>query len=187
MPSQSERLGRCGRGGNSGPGRTVSKVGWPAPGKWPDHHIPGRPCVTPWCWWRLSVFSDEDCVTLEKATPPGTRTRPKGDPGLLKVSLPSFPSVSLLVLGMKLFYTIAANIHISRKAKAIYLGDELKPLNTLHRILWPRLKFKKWNGQWHFLSLRLFKIPVSQVSGPQQLESDPLHPDPITLSPSFTE
>ena len=120
-------------------------------------------------------------------TPPGTRTRLKGDLWLLEVSLPSFPSVSLLVLGMKLFYTIAANIHISRKAKAIYLGDELKPLNTLHRKLWPRLKFKKWNGQWHFLSLGLFKIPVGQVSGPQQLESDPLHPDPITLSPSFTE
>lgn len=53
LPSQSERLGRCGRAGNSGAGRTVSKVGWPAPGKWLDHHIPGWPCVTPppWCWW----------------------------------------------------------------------------------------------------------------------------------------
>lgn len=30
-------------------------------------------------------------------------------------------------------------------------------------------------------------IPIGQVSGPQQLESDPLHTDHITLSPSFTE
>lgn len=75
-------------------------------------------------------------MTLEVAAPPSTRTGQKKDPLLLEVSLfPSFPSESLLVLGLKLFYTIAAHIHISRKAKAIYLEDELKPLNTLHRKL----------------------------------------------------
>lgn len=166
------------------PGRTVSKVGWPAPGKWPDHHIPGWPCVTPpRCWWRLSVFSDEEWVTLEEATPPGTRTRQKGDPWLLEVSLPSFPSVSLLVLGMKLFHTIAANIHISRKAKAIYLGDKLKPLNTLHRKLWPRLKFKKWNGQWQFAKSGILRFQSAGWVGPNNWNQTPAswshHPLPI--------
>lgn len=57
-------------------------------------------------------------------------------PTPLKVSLHrQLPSDNLLVLAIKLFCTIAANICASRKAEAIYLRDEFKPLNKPHRKL----------------------------------------------------